>query len=567
MQDLEKLRHTASHMLAQAVKRLFPEAKLAIGPPIDNGFYYDFLIPHPFTDEDLARIENEMRIISRSDYPVEQVFLSRKEAYELLKNEPLKRELLEEIPDDPISFYRQGEFIDLCRGPHISSTGQVKFFKILSTAGAYWRGDEHREKLQRIYGTAFFEEQELQNYLHQVEEAKKRDHRKLGKELELFMMFPEEAGPGLVFYLPKGVALRRILEELSIREHLKNGYVQVMTPHILKLGLWETSGHLENYRENMFLIRGGEEEFAVKPMNCPAHILIYKSKRRSYRELPLRLYELGTVYRYERSGTMHGLLRVRGMTQDDAHIFCPVNRLQEEIQNVIQLTVNLLKRFGFHYTFTLKGRPEKSIGSEEIWQKAMNALETALNRLQLPYEFYPADGAFYGPKIDFILRDALGREWQGSTIQVDFNLPQRFHLTFVNENDQEETPVMIHRAIWGTFERFIGILIEHYGGNFPLWLSPIQFRILPISEKYHTYAREIYQDLQEQGFRVELDLRNEKVNYKIREAQMDKIPYMFIVGRKEEHHRTVSVRSRKEGDLGEKNLHAFLQEIRQEWQF
>ncbi|MHA2610695.1 MAG: threonine--tRNA ligase [bacterium JZ-2024 1] len=567
MQDLEKLRHTASHMLAQAVKRLFPEAKLAIGPPIDNGFYYDFLIPHPFTDEDLARIENEMRIISRSDYPVEQVFLSRKEAYELLKNEPLKRELLEEIPDDPISFYRQGEFIDLCRGPHISSTGQVKFFKILSTAGAYWRGDEHREKLQRIYGTAFFEEQELQNYLHQVEEAKKRDHRKLGKELELFMMFPEEAGPGLVFYLPKGVALRRILEELSIREHLKNGYVQVMTPHILKLGLWETSGHLENYRENMFLIRGGEEEFAVKPMNCPAHILIYKSKRRSYRELPLRLYELGTVYRYERSGTMHGLLRVRGMTQDDAHIFCPVNRLQEEIQNVIQLTVNLLKRFGFHYTFTLKGRPEKSIGSEEIWQKAMNALETALNRLQLPYEFYPADGAFYGPKIDFILRDALGREWQGSTIQVDFNLPQRFHLTFVNENDQEETPVMIHRAIWGTFERFIGILIEHYGGNFPLWLSPIQFRILPISEKYHTYAREIYQDLQEQGFRVELDLRNEKVNYKIREAQMDKIPYMFIVGRKEEHHRTVSVRSRKEGDLGEKNLHAFLQEIQQEWQF
>ncbi|MFN4182226.1 MAG: threonine--tRNA ligase, partial [bacterium] len=428
MQDLDKLRHTASHMLAQAVKRLFPKAKLAIGPPIENGFYYDFLVPEPFTEEDLARIEAEMRLISRENYPVEQVFLTREEAYEILKDEPLKRELLGEIPDDPISFYRQGEFIDLCRGPHISSTGEVKYFKILSTSGSYWRGDEHREKLQRIYGTAFFEEHELQNYLKQIEEAKKRDHRKLGKELELFLMFPEEAGPGLVFYLPKGVALRRVLEELSIREHLKNGYIQVMTPHILKLDLWETSGHLENYQENMFLIRGGEEEFAVKPMNCPAHILIYKSKRRSYRELPLRLYELGTVYRYERSGTMHGLLRVRGMTQDDAHIFCPVNRLQEEIQNVIQLTVNLLERFGFQYTFTLKGKPEKSIGSEEIWKKAMDALDTALNRLNLPYEFFPADGAFYGPKIDFILRDALGREWQGSTIQVDFNLPQRFNL-------------------------------------------------------------------------------------------------------------------------------------------
>ncbi len=563
--DLERLRHTASHILAQAVKRLFPQAKLAIGPPIKDGFYYDFLVDQPFCAEDLEKIEEEMRKISQADYPVEQLFFSAEEAKRILAFEPLKLELLKEIPGEQISFYRQGDFIDLCRGPHISSTGMVKYFKILSTAGAYWRGNEQREKLQRIYGTAFYTEEELQQYLHSIEEAKKRDHRKLGRELELFQIFPEEGGPGLIFYLPKGIALRQILESISIREHLKNGYQQVMTPHILKLALWETSGHLENYQENMFLIRGGEEEFAVKPMNCPAHILIYKSKRRSYRELPLRLYELGTVYRYERSGTMHGLLRVRGMTQDDAHIFCPIAFLNQEIQEVIRLTIKLLDLFGFRYTFALKGKPDRSIGSDEIWQTALQALEQALNQLNLPFEYYPGDGAFYGPKIDFMLGDALGREWQGSTIQIDFNLPQRFGLTFVNEKDEEEMPVMIHRAIWGTFERFIGILIEHYGGNFPLWLAPVQFRILPISEKFFPYARKVYQYLQENGFRAELDLKNEKVNYKIREAQLDKIPYMLIVGRKEEQNQTVSVRSRKDGDLGEKGLEAFLHEIVDEW--
>ncbi len=569
MSEVERLRHTGAHILAQAVKRLFHSVRLAIGPPIENGFYYDFEVEHPFSEEDLKKIEEEMRKIVEADYPVEQVYLDRAEAEKILQNEPFKQELLKEIPDEKVSFYRDGEFIDLCRGPHVSRTGEVKFFKILGTAGAYWRGDERRPMLQRIYGTAFFTQEELEQYLRLQEEAAKRDHRKLGKELELFTFFPDEAGAGLVFYLPRGVVFRRILEEINIQEHLKRGYIQVMTPHLMKIHLWETSGHLENYRDNMFIIQepraseseGVAEQYAVKPMNCPAHILLYKSKRRSYRELPMRIYELGTVYRFERGGTMHGLMRVRGFTQDDAHIFCSLSDLEKEIQGVLEFTFYLLKIFGFRWELALKGRPQLSMGEEFIWEHSEKALRNALESLHLLYDYYPRDGAFYGPKIDIILKDALGRDWQGPTVQVDFNLPQRFQLIFVNAEDREEQPVIIHRACWGSLERFIGILIEHYGGRFPLWLSPVQIRVLPIADRHQAYANQVALHLQKKGLRVETDNRNQTLPYKIREGQKEKIPYLLVIGNREMEQNTVSVRSREEGDMGSMSLEQFYTSI------
>ncbi|MGH8104653.1 MAG: threonine--tRNA ligase [bacterium] len=568
MSDLERLRHTGAHILAQAVKRLYPTAKLAIGPPIEEGFYYDFGVERPFTDEDLKQIEDEMYKISKEGLKVEHVMLPRSEAMNLLKDEPYKLELMQDIPDDPVSFYKQGEFTDLCRGAHVETTSKVKHFKVLNASGAYWRGDEKRPMLQRIYATAFFTQEELDANLKLLEEIEKRDHRRLGRELELFTSFPDEAGPGLIFYLPKGVVLRRILEDLNVREHLKRGYQQVMTPHLMKSDVWKTSGHWDNYRENMFIVAGGgdsrseEDIFGVKPMNCPGHMLMYQMKRHSYRDLPLRIYELGTVYRYERGGTMHGLMRVRGFTQDDAHIFTPIDLLEDEITGVLEFTKYLLGVFGFQFEWVLSGKPEQAMGADEIWEKALKALENSLNRLKVPFDFHPSDGAFYGPKIDVYLKDALGRSWQGPTIQCDFNFPERFNLTFVNKEDKEERPVMIHRAIYGSFERFLGVLIEHYAGKFPLWLSPVQARVLPISEKAHDYAIQVAARLREAGVRVENDARNEKLGYKIREAQLQRIPYALVVGEREAQSGQVAVREREAGDLGAMPLDAFILKIK-----
>jgi len=566
--DLIPLRHTAAHILAQAVKRLFPSARLAIGPPIDTGFYYDFYVERPFTEEDLLRIEAEMRKIVEANYPVVKSVAPKSKAREMLKDEPFKLEILDELEDSEVSFYSQGEFTDLCRGPHVESTGQVEHFKILSTSGAYWRGDEKRPMLQRIYGTAFYTKEELESYLKYLEEVERRDHRRIGKELELFAILPEEAGPGLVFYLPNGATLRAVLEDISIREHLARGYQRVMTPHIMRLDIWKISGHLENYRENMFIISEASEEggetYGVKPMNCPAHILIYQLKRRSYRELPMRLYEPGTVYRYERGGTMHGLMRVRGLTIDDAHIFTPMNLLESEIQGVIQFLNDLMRIFGLEFDLQVSGKPEKAMGSDEIWTKATAALENALKNLGLPYEFRPGEGAFYGPKIDVLLKDAIGRQWQGPTIQVDFNLPERFQLIFINSRDEEERPVIVHRALFGSFERFIGLLIEHYAGKFPLWLSPLQVLVLPISDRHHDYGMEVVRNLKEHGIRAEADVRNETLNYRVREGQKKQVPYLVVVGDREKQDKTVSVRHRERGNEGAMTLQEFLARIRPE---
>jgi threonyl-tRNA synthetase len=560
--DLIPLRHTAAHILAQAVKRLFPSARLAIGPPIDTGFYYDFCVERPFTEDNLQRIEAEMQRIVDADYPVTRSVAPRDEAREILEDEPFKVEILDDLEEPEVSFYTQGEFTDLCRGPHIESTGKVKHFKVLSTSGAYWRGDERRPMLQRIYGTAFYTKEELETYLRFLEEVERRDHRRLGKELELFAILPEEAGPGLVFYLPDGATMRAILEDISVREHLARGYQRVMTPHLMRADIWKTSGHWENYREHMFVIseagEDGEEAYGVKPMNCPAHILIYQLKRRSYRELPLRLFEPGTVYRYERGGTMHGLMRVRGLTIDDAHIFTPMGLLEPEIQDVIRFLKDLMRVFGLEFDLQVSGKPEKAMGSDEVWQKGTEALENALRNLGLPYEFHPGEGAFYGPKIDVLLKDAIGRHWQGPTIQVDFNLPERFRLRFVNSRDEEEHPVIVHRALYGSFERFMGLLIEHYGGKFPLWLSPVQFVVLPIADRHHDYALQVVACLRERGLRAEADLRNETLNYRVREGQKKRVPYLLVVGDRENQEKTVSVRHRERGNEGAVTLDAFL---------
>ncbi|MHA2621612.1 MAG: threonine--tRNA ligase [bacterium JZ-2024 1] len=564
--DLIPLRHTAAHILAQAVKRLFPEARLAIGPPIETGFYYDFAVSRPFTEEDLRRIEAEMQKIAQTDYPVTRTVTSKSEAREKLKDEPFKIEILDELDEAEVSFYTQGEFTDLCRGPHVASTGMVKYFKILSTSGAYWRGDEKRPMLQRIYGTAFYTKEELDAYLKYLEEVERRDHRRIGREQELFAILPEEAGPGLVFYLPDGATLRSILEEISIKEHLGRGYQRVITPHLMKADIWKTSGHWENYREHMFVISGAgeeddEETYGVKPMNCPAHILIYKMKRRSYRELPMRIFEPGTVYRYERGGTMHGLMRVRGLTIDDAHIFTPLALLESEIQGVMQFLNELMGIFGLTFGLQVSGKPDKAMGSDEIWQKATSALENALYNLNLSYEFRPGEGAFYGPKIDVLLKDAIGRHWQGPTIQVDFNLPERFGLTFVNSEDKEERPVIVHRALYGSFERFIGLLIEHYAGKFPTWLSPLQVIVLPISERHHAYATEVTRYLRGRGLRAEADLRNETLNYRVRDGQKRRVPYLLVVGDREVADQTVSVRHRDRGNEGAMTAEEFLTRI------
>ncbi|MFZ0391141.1 MAG: threonine--tRNA ligase [Calditrichia bacterium] len=559
--------HTSAHLMAHAVKRLFPEAKLGIGPPIENGFYYDIELDRPITPEEFKEIEDEMRRIVDEDHPVVRRELEKEEAYQFFKDqhEDLKLELIDEL-DEQISTYTQGDFADLCRGPHLPSTGRIgKNFKLLNVAGAYWRGDEHNKMLQRLYATAFPKKKMLEEYLHRLEEAKKRDHRKLGKELDLFSI-QESIGNGLILWHPKGARIRRQMEQFTIEEHYRHGYELIYTPHIAKLDLWKTSGHTGFYQENMFSPMDVDEvEYQVKPMNCPFHISIYKSQLRSYRDLPIRLFELGTVYRYERSGVLHGLMRVRGFTQDDAHIFCTPDNLNEEIKKVLDFTLYILRTFGFsEYEIYLSTRPEKFVGSVGNWDKATGALQQALVSSGLDFEEDPGEGVFYGPKIDIKIKDSLGRSWQCSTIQVDFNLPERFQVEFMAEDGHAHQPIMIHRALMGSVERFFGVLIEHYGGAFPMWLAPVQAVIIPIAERHHQYAREVFEQLRRQDIRVEMDNRSEKVGYKIREAELQKIPYMFILGDQEEEKRQVSVRRKGEGDLGKMDLAAIAEQMTDE---
>ena len=547
--------HSSAHLMAQAIKRIYPQAKLGIGPPIEDGFYYDIELDRPITPEDFEKIEAEMAKIVEADYPIVRKELPREKAIEFFKNihEDLKIELINDFPDEAvISAYSQGEFTDLCRGPHVPSTGRLgKHFKLLSVAGAYWRGDEHNKMLQRIYGTSYPKKKMLEAHLHRIEEAKKRDHRKLGKQLDLFSI-QEGIGNGLILWHPRGARVRRIMEQFWIDEHYHHGYELVYTPHVAKLDLWERSGHTGFYRENMFPPMMLEDiHYQLKPMNCPFHITIYKNQLRSYRDLPLRLAEFGTVYRYERSGVLHGLMRVRGFTQDDAHIFCTPAQLTDEIVKVLNLVLYILQTFGFHeYEVYLSTRPEKFVGSLENWEAATAALEKALAMKKLKYAVDPGEGVFYGPKIDIKIKDVLGRSWQCSTVQVDFNLPERFEMEYVGEDGKRHRPIMVHRALFGSLERFFGILIEHYAGAFPVWLAPVQAIILPITDRHHNYARKVYDQLRRAGVRVELDQRNEKVGFKIREAEVQKIPYMLIVGDKEVESNTVSVRHKGEGDIG-----------------
>ena len=526
--------HTSSHILAQAVKRLFKDVKLAIGPAIDNGFYYDFDTDRPFTTEDFEAIEQEMNKIIKEDYKLERFVLPKDEAIKLMeeKGEPYKVELIEEIPEgEEISFYKQGEFTDLCAGPHLMSTGMVKTVKLLSVAGAYWKGDEKNKMLQRIYGISFPKKSMLDEYLHMLEEAKKRDHRKLGKELDLFSIHPE--GPGFPFFHPKGMIIRNILEDFWRKEHIKHGYQEIKTPIILNEELWRRSGHWDHYKENMYFTEIDGETYAIKPMNCPGAMLVYKSTMHSYRDLPLRLCELGLVHRHELSGVLHGLMRVRSFTQDDAHLFMTPEQVEDEILGVINLVDYFYKIFGFEYFVELSTRPENSMGSDEDWELATNALISALNRVNLPYKVNEGDGAFYGPKIDFHLKDSIGRTWQCGTIQLDFQMPERFELEYIGPDGEKHRPIMLHRVIYGSIERFIGILTEHFAGAFPTWLAPVQVRVLPISDKHYAYAQNVYGRLLENDIRAELDDRNEKIGYKIREAQLQKIPYMLIVVDKE----------------------------------
>ncbi|MBI4595906.1 MAG: threonine--tRNA ligase, partial [Candidatus Tectomicrobia bacterium] len=564
----EIYRHTTSHIMAQAVKSLFPGVKIAIGPSIEDGFYYDFDYDKTFTPEDLTVIEHKMVEIIAQQLPLVRAERDSKEAIKLFeeKGESYKVELIREINEDKVTLYQQGDFIDLCRGPHLPSTGYVKAFKLLNIAGAYWRGDERNVMLQRIYGTSFPSNQALEDYLNKLEEARRRDHRKLGRELDLFS-FNQEVGAGLVIYHPKGTILRMILEDFERREHLKRGYLPVVGPQLLKKELWERSGHYENYRENMYFTEIEGEQYGIKPMNCLAHMLIYKSQTRSYRDLPLRYFELGTVYRHEKTGVLHGLFRVRGFTQDDAHILCTPEQLNGEILGVLNFVKEVMEIFRFEYELELSTRPEKSIGSNLDWERATSALETALKSTGLSYQIHEGEGAFYGPKIDIKLRDALGRKWQCATIQCDFTLPERFDLTYVASDGQKHRPVMIHRVILGALERFMGVLIEHYAGAFPLWLAPVQVIILPIADRHHPSTLNLKDRLFSEGLRVEVDLRNEKVNFKIREAQLQKIPYMIILGDKESKENSLSLRKREEGDLGLVKYEDFLVRIRREVNF
>ena len=556
-------RHSSSHVMAQAVKRLYPEAKLAIGPPIQDGFYYDIDVSESINEEDLKRIEKEMGRIVAEKIPFTREILSREEAIELFKQlgEEYKVELIQEIEDDTVSVYRQGDFVDMCRGPHLPDTGYLKSYKLLHTAGAYWRGNENNKMLQRLYGTSWFDKKDLKIYLDRLEEARKRDHRKLGRELDLFSI-EEEAGPGLVIYHPKGALVRTLIEDLEKKEHFRRGYQIVMGPQLLKVDLWKKSGHWDHYRENMYFTEVEGAQYGMKPMNCVAHMLIYKSAIRSYRDLPLRYFELGTVHRHEKSGVLHGLLRVRGFTQDDAHILCTPQQLNSEIRGVISFVRDMMGVFGFEYEMEISTRPEKSIGSAEDWESATKALMEALDDENILYKINEGDGAFYGPKIDVILKDAIGRMWQCATVQCDFALPERFELEFVGADGERHRPIMLHRVILGSIDRFLGVLIEHYAGAFPAWLSPVQVKILTITDRSANYARSVAGRLREEGFRVESDLRNEKIGYKIRQARLEKVPYMLILGDKEADTGTVAVRHREDGDRGTVSLEEFVEGVK-----
>ena len=559
------LRHTASHILAQAVKRLWPEAKLAIGPAIDKGFYYDIDMEHTLTPEDLGKIEKEMSRIVKENLPITKSVMSRQEAIEFFKskNEDYKVELIEDLPEDAvISCYAQGDFIDLCAGPHVASTGKVKAFKLQSIAGAYWRGDEKNKMLQRIYGTAFEKKEELDAYLHLLEEAAKRDHRKLGKELGLFVI--KEEGPGFPFFLPKGMALRNELENFWREVHHEFDYEEIRTPIILNKQLWETSGHWFHYRENMYTTIIDDEEYAIKPMNCPGGILVYQNEMHSYRDFPLRYAELGLVHRHELSGALHGLFRVRAFTQDDAHVFMLPSQMQSELMKVIELFDRIYSQFGLKYHVELSTKPDNAMGDDAIWEAATEALRNAIEAKGIPYVINPGDGAFYGPKLDYHIEDSLGRTWQCGTIQLDMNLPERFQIEYVGEDGQKHRPIMIHRACFGSMERFIGILTEHYAGAFPTWMAPVQVKILPISEKHVEYAKDLAKQMHRDYVRVEVDDRSEKIGYKIRQAQMAKVPYMLVVGDKEVEEGTVNVRKHGGDELGSVPFEEFFNSIKTE---
>lgn len=556
---LETIRHSTSHVMAQAVLMLFPEVKFGIGPSIEDGFYYDFELSRPLIPEDLSRIEQAMTQIIKDNLPFSGSELSKEEARQIFSEQPYKLELIEDMSDDEqLSIYLQGSFVDLCRGPHVQSTGKIKAFKLLNTAGAYWRGDERRPMLQRIYGTAFETQQALKDHLQKLEDAARRDHRRMGRELDLYSIH-EEAGPGLILWHPKGALVRSIIEDFWRQEHFKRGYDIVYTPHIFKVDLWKTSGHWDHYQENLYSPMDVDgQDYIVKPMNCPGHILMYKTNMHSYRELPMRWAELGTVYRYERSGVLHGLARVRGFTQDDAHIFCTAEQLESEVLNVLELAEFMMRSFGFpDYELYLSTRPDKYAGRIESWEKATQILENAIRRAQLPYEVDPGAGVFYGPKIDIKLRDALGREWQGPTIQVDFNLPERFNVTYVGEDGQDHLVIMIHRTVLGSMERFMACLIENYAGAFPVWLAPVQALIIPIADRHLDYAHQVEECLKASGFRAKVDARSERMNLKIREAQVQKIPYMLIIGDKEMETSTLSIRLRSGEILSTQTLEQF----------
>ncbi|MFH1338518.1 MAG: threonine--tRNA ligase [Candidatus Omnitrophota bacterium] len=574
--DLQTLRHSCSHVLAQAVKELWPETKLGIGPAIEDGFYYDFDTSavlsagkkEPFSEEDLSRIEKKMRDIIGKNEPFIREEMNKDEAHGLFAGlkEDYKIELIDALADDKAIIYKTGDsFIDLCRGPHIESTGKIKAFKLLSIAGAYWHGIETNPMLQRIYGTCFATEKELDEYLKNLEEAKRRDHRRLGPQLGIFSLYPKEAGAGIVFYHPKGAALRTIIEDYLKKEHLKRGYQIVITPHIMDASLWHTSGHYDYYRQNMYTLKVEEKEFVLKPMNCPGHILIYKSDIRSYRDLPLRLFELGTVYRHEKAGVLHGLLRVRGFTQDDAHIFCTQEQIESEVIGIIDFVLEAMSDFGFKdLSIELSTRPEKFIGTESDWQEATSALENTLKDKKLGYEVNPGEGAFYGPKIDIKIKDALKREWQCATIQCDFALPQRFELKYIDSQGEAKQPIMLHRVILGSLERFIGVLIEHYAGGFPLWLAPVQASVISIKTTLQDYITQLTAALKSRSIRAETDNRNLTLEKKIREAELAKIPYLLIVGEREVKSQTVSVRKRREGDIGAMSAQEFINRLEDE---
>ena len=558
-------RHTASHIMAQAVKHIWPEAKLAIGPAIENGFYYDFDLEHKFTEEDFLKIQKEMKKIVQANYKLERFELPRAEAIKLMqeKDEPYKVELINDLPEDAvISFYKQGDFTDLCAGPHMESTGQIKAFKIMSVAGAYWRGNSDNKMLQRLYATTFPTQEELDNYIKMLEEAKQRDHRKIGKEMELFALYDE--GPGFPFFLPNGMIIRNELENFWREEHRKRGYVEIKTPLILNEQLWRTSGHWDHYKDNMYFTKIDDEDYAVKPMNCPGSILVYRGKMHSYRELPLRIGELGQVHRHELSGALHGLMRVRTFTQDDSHIYMMPEQVEEEIVGVAKFCDEVYKLFGFEYHVELSTRPEDSMGTDEEWEMAENALRSAIQATGVDYVVNEGDGAFYGPKLDFHLKDSIGRTWQCGTIQLDLQMPQRFDITYVGADGEKHRPIMIHRVIFGSIERFIGILTEHTAGKFPLWLAPVQVKLLTVTEKFVPYAEEVEKKLREAGLRVQLDARNEKIGYKLREARNARDSYICVIGEREAEARTLTVRSIKSGELGEMSVDDFTAKLVEE---